>query len=980
MTESVSVADSLKALENKEDNHVTSTLASYLNGGEDADDEDDERISKSTDFLKPENEKLNSMLMAAMACDQSDDDQLAMATSAPYYPILMMKMMMNMEQKLPFLESPFVKMSNPYVTGFDIGAPNKLTTEPPTGDSFTNSKVIDNKKGKSKCKNVKTAKVKSPVLKKKKNLSANRRLVESSVSNPAQVAPDSESGVSKNPIYRCHLCSYTGNSKLHFNAHMNTHFDHRCPHCDYTSRTEGRLKRHIRDFHSETPPETWSGDTGDECPFDIEFGSDDGLTPGGTGPNPARNRKYRCKQCGYVAMDKHDFWEHSKDHIKTDKMLSCPKCNFVTEYKHHLEYHLRNHFGSKPFRCGKCNYSCVNKSMLNSHMKSHSNIYQYRCEDCTYATKYCHSLKLHLRKYKHRPATVLNLDGTPNPYPVIDVYGTRRGPRPKKNSKIISMFDSINMDMDYEDGNNNCPKESAEVDHQSMFSSNSASSVTSESSICSDGAAPVESTSDAPISSTTKDDECATSKSTVQRGNAPVTGALKCNYCPFHTESKADFSNHMLNHVKREKIFLINKARAKKANDAKKSVKIEMLESKEESTPIVTETLEVDNKSTNQLHEDTSANIPNESSDNPMIASYPKMWPSEFASLKPMEPDFTQNPQSSLYAGSNQVIPHQPPSIFFPPFFNTKSHPLLKPVGDTQIDYSNVLMPQPNYPNLTEAYSNYETISTTENCDNKPIKPLDLSGSNSSVGTNPAISTLLMMNSLLMNAQRGLKDALNNSLPNKEFACEMVKPPNEMDLGELNNIGEPGFSHKRRKGKAKRIDLSQLSDLLFEDSDEHELDEEFAKDIKQNPYDTFTNIDTISNTEQMNSLDRTKEDNSTTQEEIDYHHLPPTPTKSPKTMANSTLEMFDYDKTSQCSEPTPIDATAANSNLMQLFLQMLSSQIMLANVNSTQQGFPIEITDNLLQHQQNVNNLVQKMYSATSLMQEILVEMCQIKK
>ena len=87
--------------------------------------------------------------------------------------------------------------------------------------------------------------------------------------------------------------------------------------------------------------------------------------------------------------------------------------------------------GTKPFRCSNCNYSCVNKSMLNSHMKSHTNVYQYRCADCTYATKYCHSLKLHLKKYGHKPAMVLNNDGSPNPLPVIDVYGNKRGP--KKN-------------------------------------------------------------------------------------------------------------------------------------------------------------------------------------------------------------------------------------------------------------------------------------------------------------------------------------------------------------------------------------------------------------------------------------------------------------------------------------------------------------------------------------------------------------------
>lgn len=148
-------------------------------------------------------------------------------------------------------------------------------------------------------------------------------------------------------------------------------------------------------------------------------------------------KRFKCKQCDFVAVTKMSFWDHTKAHIKPEKMLKCPKCPFVTEYKHHLEYHLRNHDGAKPFQCNKCNYSCVNKSMLNSHLKSHSNVYQYRCTDCNYATKYCHSLKLHLRKYSHKPAMVLNSDGTPNPLPIIDVYGTRRGPktRPSKSEE-----------------------------------------------------------------------------------------------------------------------------------------------------------------------------------------------------------------------------------------------------------------------------------------------------------------------------------------------------------------------------------------------------------------------------------------------------------------------------------------------------------------------------------------------------------------
>lgn len=179
------------------------------------------------------------------------------------------------------------------------------------------------------------------------------------------------------------------------------------------------------------------GDIGsgeDGSGLDEEFDDEPGLRVPAVNSH-GKVKTFRCKQCEFVAVTKLSFWEHSRAHIKPEKMLSCRKCPFVTEYKHHLEYHMRNHLGSKPFQCSQCSYSCVNKSMLNSHLKSHSNVYQYRCADCNYATKYCHSLKLHLRKYKHNPAMVLNMDGTPNPLPIIDVYGTRRGPKQKSVSK-----------------------------------------------------------------------------------------------------------------------------------------------------------------------------------------------------------------------------------------------------------------------------------------------------------------------------------------------------------------------------------------------------------------------------------------------------------------------------------------------------------------------------------------------------------------
>ena len=67
-----------------------------------------------------------------------------------------------------------------------------------------------------------------------------------------------------------------------------------------------------------------------------------------------------------------------------------------------------------------------------------------------YATKYCHSLKLHLKKYGHKPAMVLNNDGSPNPLPVIDVFGNKRGPKSAKSagpevppSPVSGLFPSL---------------------------------------------------------------------------------------------------------------------------------------------------------------------------------------------------------------------------------------------------------------------------------------------------------------------------------------------------------------------------------------------------------------------------------------------------------------------------------------------------------------------------------------------------------
>ncbi|XP_052132761.1 protein hunchback, partial [Frankliniella occidentalis] len=228
---------------------------------------------------------------------------------------------------------------------------------------------------------------------------------------------------------QCQLCSFTADSRERLSEHVAAHF--KCTLCDFSAASTEGLRAHLQDAHDLQMPQQMSPQPCEDgySEQDQEEDLEGVATPRVN--SQGKVKTFRCKQCDFVAVTKLDFWEHTKLHIKQEKMLCCPKCPFVTEYKHHLEYHLRNHFNSKPFKCDKCSYSCVNKSMLNSHLKSHSNVYQYRCADCTYATKYCHSLKLHLRKYGHQPSMVLNPDGSPNPLPIIDVYGTRRGPKSK---------------------------------------------------------------------------------------------------------------------------------------------------------------------------------------------------------------------------------------------------------------------------------------------------------------------------------------------------------------------------------------------------------------------------------------------------------------------------------------------------------------------------------------------------------------------
>ncbi|GFR14666.1 hypothetical protein TNCT_104141 [Trichonephila clavata] len=238
-------------------------------------------------------------------------------------------------------------------------------------------------------------------------------------------------------VYRCQKCSYTGQSDDDLHKHLLIHFPYECLICGYLTDIEDRRDQHMKKYHPGISAAGQDGNvmfpgTGNKT---TKKNASKKMDEKSMEEKAIKPKKTKCKLCDQVLNCKNDYYNHLKAaHANSGRLLLCNEgeCNFVALYKHHLEYHLRRHYGSKPYKCEKCSYTCINRSMLNSHYKSHSNLYPYSCEDCTYVTKYLHSLKLHLRKYRHNAAPVRNPDGSINKNLVIDINGRRRGPKNKK--------------------------------------------------------------------------------------------------------------------------------------------------------------------------------------------------------------------------------------------------------------------------------------------------------------------------------------------------------------------------------------------------------------------------------------------------------------------------------------------------------------------------------------------------------------------
>ncbi|CAF3197045.1 unnamed protein product [Rotaria sp. Silwood2] len=223
--------------------------------------------------------------------------------------------------------------------------------------------------------------------------------------------------VETNGIVQCGRCGTTANED-NLLEHVSVHYPYKCYLCGFYCDSSSGLDEHNRTHSPNTNPKPTSEQLlVPTIPVSTSIKSSESLNGTNTTSNnsekstpPSKAKVHRCRQCSFVSSVKEDYWAHHRVHIRADKILECPSCPFVTEYKHHLEYHLRNHLGSKPFKCSKCDYACVNLSMLRSHKKSHYRHLLFKCSNCSFESKQYQALQEHLQIEGHEPYVDENIE------------------------------------------------------------------------------------------------------------------------------------------------------------------------------------------------------------------------------------------------------------------------------------------------------------------------------------------------------------------------------------------------------------------------------------------------------------------------------------------------------------------------------------------------------------------------------------------
>ncbi|XP_015422736.1 PREDICTED: zinc finger protein 74 [Myotis davidii] len=95
----------------------------------------------------------------------------------------------------------------------------------------------------------------------------------------------------------------------------------------------------------------------------------------------AREKAYRCSECGKAFTWRTNLLEHQRSHTG-EKPFLCGECGKAFSCHSSLNVHHRTHTGERPYKCTGCEKAFSCSSLLSMHRRVHTGEKPYQCGEC----------------------------------------------------------------------------------------------------------------------------------------------------------------------------------------------------------------------------------------------------------------------------------------------------------------------------------------------------------------------------------------------------------------------------------------------------------------------------------------------------------------------------------------------------------------------------------------------------------------------
>ncbi|KAG7330588.1 hypothetical protein KOW79_006810 [Hemibagrus wyckioides] len=162
-----------------------------------------------------------------------------------------------------------------------------------------------------------------------------------------------------------------------------------CPECGRRFLTEGGLKTHYTQLHS---------DYDHPCKYCLKVFKTRSTKLEHEQTHPKENQPYSCPDCPEKFDNIHKRNNHVKSHRGPHKYV-CDVCEKGFRDINRLRRHKLIHSGEKPFKCQVCERSFNRMENLGAHMRVHTGEKPFACEQC--GESFSHNISLKNHKQRH---------------------------------------------------------------------------------------------------------------------------------------------------------------------------------------------------------------------------------------------------------------------------------------------------------------------------------------------------------------------------------------------------------------------------------------------------------------------------------------------------------------------------------------------------------------------------------------------------